>query len=370
MSARHRTFASSLSLLLIALLTLPWAVAAQTASASTSSSATAPAMPMTTMGHGDMAHMSMATPATDKKKEKSAKGKPAAHAATMDHMHGMNHSAKPNVRGEAPIVGMSNGAMQNMDYPSPADGSMDGMSMGSMQGGRAPQDARSPDYSDGVGYGSVQAHMGGNDVIGKLLIDQLEAFDGRDGHGQSWELGGWYGTDANKLWLRSEGERSAGKLQDGDVEAFWSHAIAAYWDSQLGVRRDFGAGPARTWAAFGVQGLAPYWFQLEATAYAGSSGRTAARLRVDYDVLFTQRLILTPELEANFYGKRDPARGIGSGLSDVRFGLRLRYEIRREFAPYVGINWVRRLCQAADYARAAGEHTLDRQIVAGIRVWF
>ncbi|EIM00866.1 copper resistance B [Rhodanobacter sp. 115] len=219
MSARHRTFASTLSLLLIALLTLPWAVAAQTAPASASSSATAPAMPMTTMGHGDMAHMSMATPATDKKKEKSAKGKPAAHAATMDHMHGMNHSAKPNVRDEAPIVGMSNGAMQNMDHPSPADGSMDGMSMGSMQGGRAPQDARSPDYSDGVGYGAVQAHMGGNDVIGKLLIDQLEAFDGRDGHGQSWELEGWYGTDANKLWLRSEGERSAGKLQDGDVEA-------------------------------------------------------------------------------------------------------------------------------------------------------
>lgn len=350
MSARHGTLTSALSLLLIALLTLPWAVVAQTTSASASSSATAPAMPMAGMEHGDMADMSLATPSTDAKKGKSANGKSAgkkwaAHAVTMDHVHGMDH-------------------------PSLAHDSMAGMSMDSMQGGSAPPSARSPDYSDGVDYGAMKAHMGGDESVGKLLIDQLEAFDGRDGHGQSWELGGWYGTDENKLWIRSEGERSAGKMQEGDAEVFWNHAIATYWGSQLGVRHDFGVGPGRTWVALGVQGLAPYWFELEATAYAGSSGRTAARLRVDYDVLFTQRLILTPELEANLYGKRDPARGIGSGLSDVQFGLRLRYEIRREFAPYVGINWVRRFGNTASPARAAGEHTLDRQIVAGVRIWF
>lgn len=374
MSMHREAFATGSVLPLILLLALPWNVAAQTAPEPASSVATPP-MSMIAMDHGDMANMPMpvahaAKPSTAESKDQSAKGKSTAHAPSRGATHGMDRGAMHGMPAGTTMVGTHDGSMHHMDHSSHALDAMVGMSMNSMQGGRAPQDARSPDYSDGVGYGAVQAHMGGNDVIGKLLIDQLEAFDGRDGHGQSWELEGWYGTDANKLWLRSEGERSAGKLQDGDVEAFWSHAIAAYWDSQLGVRHDIGAGPGRTWAAFGVQGLAPYWFQLEATAYAGSSGRTAARLRVDYDVLFTQHLILTPELEANFYGKRDPARGIGSGLSDVRFGLRLRYEIRREFAPYVGINWVRRLGQTADYARAAGEHTLDRQIVAGIRVWF
>src|SRR5699024_7834914 len=124
------------------------------------------------------------------------------------------------------------------------------------------------------------------------------------------------------------------------------------------------------WATFGIQGLAPYWFEVQATAYAGPSGRTAARLGVSYELLFTQRLILEPELEANLYGKDDPARGIGSGLSDLEFGLRLRYEIRRRFAPYVGIAWTRRFGASADYARADGKPATDREWVAGLRLWF
>lgn len=247
---------------------------------------------------------------------------------------------------------------------------MKGMSMDSMQGGDAPANARSPDYSDGVGYGVRKPDMAGDNAIGKVLIDELEAFHGRNGSGQAWQGSAWYGTDENKLWLRSEGERSGGRVQDGDLEAFWNHSIATYWGSQLGVRQDFGTGPNRTWAAFGVEGLAPYWFEFEATGYVGSGGRTAARVRTSYDVLFTQRLILTPELEFNAYGKNDRARGIGSGLSDVSLGLRLRYEIRREIAPYIGINFVRRMGTTADYARAEGEHPMDRQIVAGIRIWF
>lgn len=279
----------------------------------------------------------------------------AAPTPTMPHMdHGAMHGRPLHDRG----------------HKGHDDSAMQGMSMGSMQGGSAPPGARSPDYSDGVGYGAMKPHMVGDTAIGKLLIEQLEVFNGRDGHGQSWELGGWYGTDANKLWIRSEGERSAGEVQDGIIEALWNHAIASYWNTQLGVRHDFGAGPGRTWAAFGVQGLAPYWFEVEATGYVGASGRTAARLRVDYDVLFTQRLILTPELEVNLYGKDDPARGIGSGLSDLQLGLRLRYEIRRQFAPYIGVDWVRRVGASADYARADGAHTLDRQFVAGVRIWF
>lgn len=318
MSGRWGINRSGLALALVIVLTLSRGVAAQIVPASSSSSASTPTMPMQHMDHSAM----HATPA------------------------------------------------QAGDHAAPEDGAMQGMSMDSMQGGSAPPGARSPDYSDGVGYGPMKPHMAGANAIGKLLIDQLEVFNGRDGNGQSWELAGWYGTDENKLWIRSEGERSAGKVQDGNIEALWNHAIATYWNTQLGVRHDFGEGPGRTWAAFGVEGLAPYWFELEATAYVGSTGRTAARVRVDYDVLFTQRLILTPELEANAYGKNDPARGIGSGLSDIQLGLRLRYEIRRQFAPYIGVNWVRRVGATADYARADGAHALDRQFVAGVRIWF
>ncbi|MFC5526368.1 copper resistance protein B [Rhodanobacter ginsengisoli] len=275
----------------------------------------------------------------------------------------MQHPAMP---GTAParLKGGDHATMRANDHAS-----MSGMNMGAMQGGSAPPDARSPDYSDGVGYGPMKPHMHGKAALGMLLLDQLETVHGRDGNGQAWEVEGWYGSDEDKLWLRSEGEASRGKVEDGNLEALWSHAIATYWDSQLGVRHDFGAGPARDWVAFGVQGLAPYWFELEATGYAGSSGRTAARFRADYEVLFTQRLILQPELEINLYGKDDPARGIGSGLSDAQLGLRLRYEIRRQFAPYVGINWVRRVGATADYARQAGQPVLDRQWVAGIRIW-
>ena len=243
--------------------------------------------------------------------------------------------------------------------------------MGPMQGGSAPADARSGDYSDGVAGSPVDdLHLHGSTPFGMLRMDQLEAFHGSDGKGQSWEAQAWYGTDENKLWLRTEGERSGGKLADGDLEVFWNHNIATFWSTQLGGRQDLGTGPKRTWAAFGVQGLAPYWFELEATAYVGASGRTAARLRAEYELLFTQRLILQPEAEINLYGKNDPQRRIGSGISDVQFGLRLRYEIRRQFAPYIGVNWVRRVGTSADYARRDHQPVLDRQIVAGVRIWF
>lgn len=235
----------------------------------------------------------------------------------------------------------------------------------------APADARGPDYSDGIDHN----HMPGMEMlddaaIGTLLIDQLEFIHGDGGTGQRWEMQGWYGNDVDKLWLRSEGERRGGRIDDADLEAFWSRAFAAYWDTQLGVRHDYGTGSARDWAAFGIEGLAPYFFETQAAIYVGSSGRTAARLRADYDVLFTQRLILQPELEVNFYGRADPRREIGSGLSDARLGLRLRYEIRRQFAPYVGVSWTRRFGDSAGLAQATGAAILDRQWVAGVRVWF
>lgn len=119
-----------------------------------------------------------------------------------------------------------------------------------------------------------------------------------------------------------------------------------------------------------MQGLAPYWFEVEATAYVGENGRSAVRAEASYDLLFTQRLILQPNVEINLYGKNDPAREIGSGLSDVDFGLRLRYEIRRQFAPYVGVSWQRKFGKTADFARADGKATRDTRFVVGVRIWF
>jgi copper resistance protein B len=278
------------------------------------------------------------------------------------------------------VNGMDHGDKPDMDHGSRSDRSdssnsgtdlMSDMKINSMQGGRPPPSGRSSDYSDGIGYGSMKGMDMHDDArLGMLLIDQLEAFHGSNANGQNWEAEGWYGGDSNKLWSRSEGERSHDKLETGDVEILWNHDIATYWSSQVGVRQDFGPGHNPTWAAFGVQGLAPYWFQLEATGYVGISGRSAARLRAEYELLLTQQLVLQPEAEINLYGKDDPHSRVGSGLSDIAFGLRLRYEIRRQFAPYIGLEWVRRTGETAQYARQDGQAVLDRQILAGARIWF
>jgi copper resistance protein B len=205
---------------------------------------------------------------------------------------------------------------------------------------------------------------------GTLLLDQLEWRNTADGNSAVWDAEGWYGGDYNKVWVRSEGEHVGGKTQGARADLLWDHTIARWWSLQAGGRQDFGGGPGRTWAALGVQGLAPYWFNTEATFYVGGQGRTALRLKSEYELLFTQRLILQPEAEANLYGKSDPARQQGSGLSDLEIGLRLRYEIRREFAPYIGVVWERQFGGTADRVRESGGNPSDVQLVAGLRAWF
>jgi copper resistance protein B len=206
--------------------------------------------------------------------------------------------------------------------------------------------------------------------LGKVLFDQLEWRHTAEGSAAVWDAQGWYGGDYNKLWIRSEGERVGGKTHDARADVLWDRNIARWWSLQAGARQDFGEGPSRTWAALGVQGLAPYWFDVEATFYVGEEGRTAARLRTECDLLLTQRLILQPEAELNAYGKADPARQIGSGVSDLDLGLRLRYEFRREFAPYVGVSWRKLFGETADQARSAGAGASDVQFLAGLRIWF
>ena len=209
-----------------------------------------------------------------------------------------------------------------------------------------------------------------NSIQTYTLIDRLEVWDADHGTGMQWETQAWIGTDLNRLWLRSEGERIDGGTESADLEVLYGRSVAAWWDVVAGVRHDFKPGAAQDFLAVGVMGLAPYKFEVEATAYLGNSGQTAARLEVEYETLLTNRLILQPLVEVNLHGKDDPRRGIGSGLGTVEAGLRLRYEFTREFAPYIGIVRERAFGGTADFRRAEGEDIDDTRFVAGLRIWF
>lgn len=204
--------------------------------------------------------------------------------------------------------------------------------------------------------------------LGMIRIDELEGFRSDD-DGFAWEAHAWYGTDYDKLWFKTEGDRIAGDTA-ARVELLWDRIVSAWWSAQGGVRRDVLEGTSRTWAAVGVQGLAPQFVEVEATLYLGEEGRTAARFSAERDVRITQRLVIQPQLELDLYGKDDPANDIGSGLSSVEVGLRVRYELIGEFAPYLGVNWERKLGDTADLARIAGEDPNEVFFVAGLRAWF
>ena len=203
-----------------------------------------------------------------------------------------------------------------------------------------------------------------------VQFNRLEAFDADEGRGLEWEGQAWIGGDIHKLWLRSEGERADGHTESADLEVLYARAVTPWWDVVAGVRHDFRPGASQDFAAIGVMGLAPYKFEVAATAYVGQGGQTAARIEAEYEMLLTNRLILQPLVELEAYGKDDARRGIGSGLSTAEAGLRLRYEITRQFAPYIGVVREWSFGRTADLRREEGEATSDTRFVAGIRVWF
>lgn len=215
--------------------------------------------------------------------------------------------------------------------------------------------------------------------FGRVMVDQLEARDSDEGRMMGWEVGAWYGGDINKLFFSSEGERLMSPEHDDERPATesaetrlaWSRAFAPFWDWQLGVRRDWQPDdPNRDWASIGLQGVAPYQFEMDANLFVGEDGLTELRVEAEYELMLTQKWVLSPSLEASVYGKEDEELRVGNGLTRLEAGLRLRYEIRREIAPYIGVHWEKRYGDTADLACASGEKAEQGMLVAGLRFWF
>jgi copper resistance protein B len=205
----------------------------------------------------------------------------------------------------------------------------------------------------------------------RLLFDlaEFQVRDGRDGY--RWETEAWFGGDIDRLVVKSEGAGDFGESVDhAEVQALYGRALDPYWNLEAGIRQDLGPGRRATYAALGLEGMAPYWLRLEGTLFLSTKGDLLARVEAAYDQRITQDLVLQPRAEANLAAQDVVGDGIGAGLSELELGLRLRYERVREFAPYLGVSWDRKLGRTADYARARGEATGGGSFVAGIRAWF
>jgi len=248
------------------------------------------------------------------------------NAVLMDHQHMSHHNMADMHQGHnKPTQADTSHQHSHTGHP-PTNGSTD---------------ARDPNaYADGYEFDSTIVHSHKEEqYLAALLVDRLEGLGTGQQTQMTYDWQAWYGKTYDRAVIRAEGNIDDGHFTHARNELLWGHALTPYWDVQIGARYDGGQGPERGWFALGLQGLAPYWIYVEATAYIGEQGRAAFRFESEYDLLITQRLILQPRIEANFYTRDDLGHGISAGLSDFEAGIRLRYEIRREFAPYIGVEW-------------------------------
>ena len=267
-----------------------------------------------------------------------------------------------------------------ISFPLLAQSEMAQMNSAKMQpqGGSAPKDARDPHaYSAGTTLTEGPYALEGNERLTladehpfyALLGDRLEYNE--QANAGVFDLQAWYGTTFDRLVVKTEGDFSEGSLEENQTDILWGHAVSAYWDTQAGVRLDYNKeGENRQWLAFGLQGLAPYWFELDMTAYVGERGNTAFTLEAEYELLLTQKLIIQPRAEITLYGKNDKQNELGSGLSSSAIGFRVRYEFTRQFAPYIGVEWSNKFGNTADYATSSGQSSNNTAFVAGIKFWF
>jgi len=204
-----------------------------------------------------------------------------------------------------------------------------------------------------------------------VLIDQLEGWNNAHGSGQQWQVDAWIGGDINRLWLRNEGQRTDKHLANWSLDALYGRALSPWWDVVAGIRHDESKPAADlTRAAIGLQGIAPYQFEISTTAYLGGTRKAELVVEAEYHLLLSNRLILQPMIETHWVAADDQPRGVGSGLNEIQTGVRLRYEITRRFAPYIGFVHERHYGNTANWLRQAGESSKDSRWVAGVRLWF
>ena len=209
---------------------------------------------------------------------------------------------------------------------------------------------------------------------GQILFDRIE-YNIENKNSLDYEITGWYGGDYRRIWIELEGEHNTSK-NEGEIEKFdilYGKLISPFWDIRggIGYTGSYGDnGSNRTMALIGLKGLAPYFFEIDTNLRITSKGEVYGDFEAEYDLLFTQRLILQPRIDTTFSFSKIEELGIGTGINNIKVGFRLRYEIKREFAPYVGLNWAKLFGQTKTFAKDEGNPTDYLDLFIGIRMWF
>lgn len=316
----------------------------------------------------------------------SAKPAPAAPASAVDPQAGHDMSAMPGMampKAQAtptpadPHVGHDMGAMPDMQASGQSEGPAEAMGPPSLPDHETappapPADHLADKVFDPAAMDQARAVLRmehGGAQASKVMVNLLEYQARPGGDGYHWDGEAWFGGDLNRLVVKSEGEGDRHGVQSGEVQALYSRAVGLYTDMQVGVRQDVEP-KSRTYATVGFETLLPYWVEAGGALFVSNKGDVLGRAEGAIDWRLTQRLILQPRAELNFAAQNSPETATGSGLTDAELGLRLRYEVRRAFAPYVGVTWARRFGATADYGRALGRDVSETSLVVGLRAWF
>ncbi|QNE33082.1 copper resistance protein B [Sphingomonas sp. NBWT7] len=329
-----------------------------------------PPAPVCAPEHAAMGHCVTAAPTTPL----SAAPPPLAPAAAC----ASEHAAMGHCSAAAPVTPLSPAPSPPALACAPEHAAMGHCVAAAPVTGRTPSASAPAPYADRI-WGSAamdraratlrREHGGGTFSMIMLNLTEASIARGRDGY--RWDGEGWFGGDVDRFVVKSEGGGQFGeRIDEAEVQALYSRAIGPYFNLQAGLRQDLGTAPRRTYASLGIEGLAPYWFDVEGTLFLSGRGDLFARAEAYYDQRITQRLVLQPRVELNLAAQDARAQRVGAGLTDIELGLRLRYEIAREFAPYVGVSLERQIGESARRARAAGEDPGGLAAVVGVRAWF
>lgn len=312
--------------------------------------------------------------------------KPAMDHCAMGHLPPAQCPPKNAQANDVPAGQSGQTQQQATAAPMAMDHSTHGADADKSVVGAAPEDAVPPRALEGPRHAADAvwgeaamapsrtklARENGGMKTGMVLIERLEARLPVEGgeNGYVWDAQGWYGGDINRFVLKTEGEGEfGGELEDAEIQALYSRAVGPFFDLQAGVRFD-PEPDTRTHLVVGVQGLAPYMFHVDGALFLSDRGDLTARIEGEYDQKITQQLILQPRIEIELAAQDIPERDIGAGITKVEPGLRLRYELQPEFAPYVGVEYEAKIGQTADLARLAGEDPDAFRLIVGFRVWF